>query len=61
MKMIRRNLTKTCRIFATFTELFYKKHGDTSLKNKEISPVIKELYARLYHCYIVEALSLLEY
>ena len=27
MKTIRLNLAKTWRIFATFTELFYKKRG----------------------------------
>ena len=39
MKTIRCNLTKTCRIFATFTGSLYKKMGILPLKFQEISPV----------------------
>ena len=53
MKTILCNLTKACRIFTTFTELLYKNMG--------ILLFIKELYARLYHWFMFEALSLLVY
>ena len=39
MKMIRRNLTKACQIFATFTESLYMNMGILPKKFQEISPV----------------------
>ena len=45
MKTIRYNLTKACRIFATFTESLYKNMGILPLKFQEISPV----YQRIIH------------
>ena len=47
--------------FRKFHRFFLLEHGDTSLKKiKKFHPFIKELYAGLYHCYILEALSLLK-
>ena len=41
--MIRCNLTKTRRIFATFTESLYKYMGTLSLKNQEILPIYRRI------------------
>ena len=61
MKTIRCNLTKACRIFATFTE-FYIKIWSYFLKNfKKFYLFIDDLYARLYQWYIFEAEGLLVY
>ena len=57
MKTICCNLTNACLIFATFTESFYKNMGILA-KNQLF---IEELYARLYHWYMFEELSLLVY
>ena len=61
MKTIRCHFTKACRIFAIFTESLDKNMGILPKKIKEISLEIEELYARLYHWYMFEALSLLVY
>ena len=37
------NLTKTCRIFATFTESLYKNMGILPKKIQEISPVYRRI------------------
>ena len=61
MKTIRCNLTKACRMFATFTESLNKYMG--ILQNfKKFHRFIKELYARLYHCYVrsIEFVSILK-
>ena len=39
MKTIRSNLTKTCRIFAPFTESLYKNMGILPETFQEISPI----------------------
>ena len=41
VKTIRCNLTKTSRIFATFTESFYKYMGILPSKFQEISPIYR--------------------
>ena len=41
MKTIRCNITKTCRIFATFTESLNKSMGIVPLKFQEISPIYR--------------------
>ena len=43
MKTIRCNLTKACRIFATFTESLYKNMGMLPKKIQEISPVYRRI------------------
>ena len=43
MKAIRCNLTKACRILATFTESLYKNMGILPLKFQEISPVYRRI------------------
>ena len=43
MKTIRCNLTKACRIFATFTESLYKNMEILPLKFQEISPVFRKI------------------
>ena len=43
MKTIRCNLTKACRIFATFTESLYKNMGILTLKFQKISPVYRRI------------------
>ena len=43
MKTIRCNLTKTCQIFATFTESLYMNIGILPLKIQEISPVYRRI------------------
>ena len=45
MKAYRCNLTKACRIFATFTESLYKNMGILPEKFQEISSV----YRRIIH------------
>ena len=61
MKTICCNFTKACRIFATFTESLYKNMGYFLKNFKKFHLFIEELYARLYHWYIFETLSLLVY
>ena len=64
MKTIRCNLTKACRIFATFTELLYKNMRIWRYffkKFKKFHLFIDELYARLFQWYIFEAEGLLVY
>ena len=62
MKTIRCNLTKTCRMFATFTESLIKCMATLPEKNQEISQFIEEIYARLYYCYVqsIEFVSILK-
>ena len=55
MKAIRCNLTKTCQIFATFTESLYKNMGILSLKIKKCYLFTEELYDYLYHWYMFDA------
>ena len=43
VKTIRCYLTKTCRIFATFTESLYKNMGKRPLNFQEISPVYRRV------------------
>ena len=57
MKPIRYNLTKACRIFALFTESLYKNMGILPLNFKKFHLFIEELYTRLYHQYMFEAVS----
>ena len=57
MKMIRCNFTKACQSFGTFTESLHKDMAILPSKFQEI----EELYARLDHWYMSEALSLLVY
>ena len=61
MKTIRCNLTKACRVFATFTELLYKNMGILLKNFKKFHLFIDELYARLYQWFIFEAEGLLVY
>ena len=62
MKTIRCNLTKACQIFAFFTESLCKNMGIYSLQNfKKFHLFFEELYARLYHWYMFEAMSVLVY
>ena len=61
VKTNRYNLTKTCRIFETFTESLYKLMGYFLKNFKKFHLFIEELYTRLYHWYMFEALSLLVY
>ena len=44
-----------------FHRIILWEHWDTSFKKKKFYLFIEELYARLYHCYIFEAFSLLVY
>ena len=57
MKPIRYNLTKACRIFVFFTESLYKNMGILPLNFKKFRLFIEELYTRLYHRYMFEAVS----
>ena len=61
MKMIRCNLTKTCRIFATVPESLYKYVGYFLKKFKKFHRFIEKLYARPYHWYVrsIEFVSIL--
>ena len=43
MKTISRNLSKACRILATFTESLYKNMGILPYKFLEISPVNRRI------------------
>ena len=43
MKTIHCNLTKGCRIFATFTESLYKNMGIVPKTFQEISPVYRRI------------------
>ena len=61
MKTIRCNLTKTCQIFTTLTESYDKYIGILPEKFQEFSFIHEELYALLYHWYMLKALSLLVY
>ena len=61
MKTIRCNFTKACQNFAIFTESFYKNMGISLKILKKFHPFIEEIYARLYHWCMFEALSLLVY
>ena len=61
MKTIRCNLEKIMPVFRIFHRIILSEHGDTSLKKfKKFHLFTKKyasIYARLYHCYILEALS----
>ena len=59
MKTFRCNLTKAFWIFTTFTDSLYMNMGILPKKYQEISPVYRDLYTRLYHWFMFEALSLL--
>ena len=61
MKTIRCKLTKTCRIFANFTESFYSLWVYFLKFFKKFHRFIEELYARLYHWYVrsIEFVSIL--
>ena len=61
MKKIRCNLTKTCRIFATFTESLFKHYGDTSLKISRNFTDLSKNYTLVFITGMLEALSLLVY
>ena len=61
MKTICCNLTKACRIFATFTESLYKNMGILPLKFQEISPVYRRMIRSSISLVYVEVLSLLVY
>ena len=59
MKTFCCNLTKACQILTTFTGSLYKYMGVLPKHIKKFHLFIKALYARLYHWYMFEALSLL--
>ena len=61
MKTIRCNLTKACRIFATFIESLYKTMVILPEKNQEISPVFRRIIRSSRSLVYVKALSLLVY
>ena len=61
MKTICCNLTKASRIFATFKNHYIRILGYFLKSFKKFHLFIEELYARLYHWYMFEALSLLVY
>ena len=60
MKRIRCNVTKTCRIFATFTESLYL-YGDISEKISKKFTNLSKKYTLVYITGMFEALSLLVY
>ena len=55
MKTIRCYLTKACQIFSTFTESLFKIMGILPKNFKKFHLLFEELYARLYHWYVLEA------
>ena len=55
MKTIRCNLTKAYRVFTTFTESLSKNMGILLKKFKKFHLFVEELYASLYHWYMLEA------
>ena len=61
MKTIRCNLSKACRIFATFTESLYKTMVILPEKIQEISPVYRRIIRSSRSLVYVKALSLLVY
>ena len=61
MKTIRCNLTKTSRIFATFTESFYKYVGILPQKISRNFTDLSKNYTLVYITGMFEALSLLVY
>ena len=64
MKNFRCNLTKACRIFATFTESLYKNMEVLPLKFQKISPVYRKiirLSISLVYVRSIEFVSILTY
>ena len=61
VKTIQCKLTKTCRIFANFTELLYKNMGILPKKKSRNFTNLSKNYTLVYITGMFEALSLLVY